>query len=343
METKSATIAGREIQVLHALVRAHVALRAPVGSRTLCEQYGVLASAATIRNALANLEEKGYVHQPHTSAGRVPTERGYRFYVTKCMTDEALGLDDNATELRRQLEVQLREGDMQEIMGQLAYIIGDLSQQLGLVLAPRFEQGILGQLELVHLAESRLLLVVTINQGLVKSLVIEVGSSVSREDVVSFSRWLNERLAGLSMAEISQTARQRLQPLAERSPQMLRAVVGEMEALAELTSGDLYVSGTSNLCLQPEFGDAQQVAGLVDLAEKKDLLARLMSERRGVVVTIGADHPLAPLRQCGMVTASYDVEGGSGVIGIIGPTRMPYDSLMVLVNYAASRAAQLVC
>ena len=343
METKSSAITRREIQVLCALVRAHVALRAPVGSRTLCEQYGVGASAATIRNALASLEEKGYVHQPHTSAGRVPTERGYRFYVTQCMTDEALGLDDNAAELRRQLEVQLREGDMQEIMGQLAHIIGNVSKQLGLVLAPRFEQGILGRLELVHLADSRLLLVVTINQGLVKSLVIEVGSSVSREDVVSFGRLLNERLGGLSMAEISQTARQRLQPLAERSPQLLRAVVDEIEALAELTSGDLYVSGTSNLCLQPEFGDSQQVAGLVDLAEKKDLLARLMSERRGVVVTIGEDHPLVALRQCGMVTASYDVEGGSGVIGIIGPTRMPYESLMVLANYAASRAAQLVC
>ena len=343
METKSATIAIREIQVLYALVRAHVALRAPVGSRTLCEEYGVRASAATIRNALASLEEKGYVHQPHTSAGRVPTERGYRFYVTKCMTDEALGLDDSVTELRRQLEIQLREGDMQEIMAQLAQIVGNVSQQLGLVLAPRFEQGILGQLELVHLAQGRLLLVVTINQGLVKSLVIEVGSNVSREDVVSVSRSLNERLAGLSMAEVSQTARQRLEPLAAGSPQLLRAVVDEMEALAELTTSDLYVSGTSNLCLQPEFGDSQRVAGLVDLAEKKDLLARLMSERRGVVVTIGADHPLIALRQCGMVTASYDVEGGSGVIGIIGPTRMPYDSLMVLVNYAASRAAQLVC
>ena len=128
METKSATITRREIQVLYALVRGHVVLRAPVGSRTLCEQYGVRASAATVRNALVSLEEKGYVHQPHTSAGRVPTELGYRFYVTKCMMDEALGLDDTATELRRQLEVQLREGDLQEIMGQLAHIIGNVSQ-----------------------------------------------------------------------------------------------------------------------------------------------------------------------------------------------------------------------
>ncbi len=343
MDAKPATITKREVQVLCALVRAHVALGTPVGSRTLCEQYGVGASSATIRNALASLEEKGYVHQPHTSAGRVPTERGYRFYVVQCMSDEALGLDASGAEWRRQLELQLREGDMQEIMRQLAHIIGDVSKQLGLVLAPRFEKGILGRLELVHLAVILLLLVVTINQGLVKSLVIEVGSSVSREDVELVGRRLNERLGGLSMAEIRQTARERLHSLSESNPQLLRAVVNEIEALVEVSESELYVSGTSNLCMQPEFGDSVQVAGLVDLAEKKDLLARLMSERRGVVVTIGQDHPLLALRQCGMVTASYDVDGGSGVIGIIGPTRMPYESLMVLVNYAASRAAQLVC
>ncbi|MGY8823118.1 MAG: heat-inducible transcriptional repressor HrcA [Candidatus Latescibacterota bacterium] len=341
METKS--ISSREIQVLQALVRAHIALGVPVGSRTLGESYSLGVSPATIRNALASLEEKGYVHQPHTSAGRVPTERGYRFYVTQCMAEEALELDAGGAVLRRELEAQLCEGDMQEIMAQLAHIIGDVSKQLGLVLAPRFEQGVLGRIELVSLAENRLLLVVSINQGLMKSLVIEVGSGLSREDLETMNRLLNERLYGLNLAEIRHTVRERLRNLEERNPQLLRAVVDEIEALAQ-TNGDLlYVSGTSNLCLQPEFGDSLRVAGLVDLAEKKNLLAHLMSERRGVVVTIGEDHPLAAMRHCGMVTASYEVEGGLGVIGIIGPTRMPYESLVTLVNYAALRAAQLVC
>lgn len=341
METKS--INRREIQVLQALVRAHIALGAPVGSRTLGESYSLGVSSATIRSALANLEEKGYVHQPHTSAGRVPTERGYRFYVTQCMAEEVLGLDAGGAALRRELEEKLCEGDMQEILAQLAHIIGDVSKQLGLVLAPRFEQGILGRLELVSLAENRLLLVVSINQGLMKSLVIEVDSQLSREDLETMTRLLNERLYGLNLAEIRHTVRERLRNLEERNPQLLRAVVDEIETLAQTSGNDLHVSGTSNLCLQPEFGDSLRVAGLVDLAEKKDLLARLMSERRGVVVTIGEEHPLIAMRHCGMVTASYEVEGGLGVIGIIGPTRMPYESLVALVNYAASRAAQLVC
>jgi len=341
METKS--ISRREIQVLQALVRAHIALGTPVGSRTLGESYSLGVSPATIRNALASLEEKGYVDQPHTSAGRVPTERGYRFYVTQCMAEEALGLDAGGAVLRRELEAQLCEGDMQEIMAQLAHIIGDVSKQLGLVLAPRFEQGVLGRLELVSLSENRLLLVVSINQGLMKSLVIEVGSGLSREDLETMSRLLNERLYGLNLAEIRHTVRERLRNLEEKNPQLLRAVVDEIEALAQTNGNLLHVSGTSNLCLQPEFGDSLRVAGLVDLAEKKDLLAHLMSERRGVVVTIGEDHPLVAMRHCGMVTASYEVEGGLGVIGIIGPTRMPYESLVALVNYAASRAAQLVC
>ncbi len=339
METKSIT--RREIQVLQALVKAHIAIGTPIGSRTLRERDSLGVSPATIRSALASLEEKGYVYQPHTSAGRVPTEQGYRFYVAQCLSED--GLDAGGFALRRELEAQLQEGDLQEIMGQLVHIIGDVSKQLGLVLSPRFEQGLFGRLELVHLAENRLLLVVTISQGPVKSLVIEVDSRLSREDLEAMSRLLNERLYGLSMAEIRRTVRERLRPLQGRNPQLLRAVVDEIEALVSNSGDDLRVSGTSNLCLQPEFGDSLQVAGLVDLAEKKDILADLMSKRRGVVITIGDEHPLVAMHHCSMVTASYEIDGVLGVIGVIGPTRMPYGSLVALVNYAAARASQLVC
>ena len=333
----------REAQVLQALVRVHIAIGDPVGSQTLCQRENLGVSSATIRNALASLEERGYVSQPHTSAGRIPSEKGYRFYVEQSMAEGGFGLDADGIALRGRLETALQEGDYQEILHQLARTIGDMSNQLGLVLSPYFKQGVFHKLELVRLEANRLLLVVTVNGGLIKSLVIEVDSAVSQRELEDLGRLFNERLHGLTMAEIQATAQERLAVLGRAARPVVQAVMHEIEVLSAASVADLHVSGTRNLCLKPEFGDPIQVAGLMDLAEKKDILAQLMSERRGVVITIGAEHRPQAMRQCSMVTASYEVAGAQGVIGVIGPTRMPYGPVVALVNCAASRAAALVC
>lgn len=334
----------REIQVLFALVKAHVALGVPVGSQTLNQREDLGVSSATIRNALASLEEKGYVSQPHVSAGRIPSEKGYRFYVQRCMTTADAGSDEAEITLRQQLEAAQQEGDYEEILHQLARTIGDLSNQLGLVLAPRFNQGIFHKLELWRLEGRRLLLIVTIRGGLTKSLMVEVNCAVSQRDLEALSRLFNERLHGLTMAEIQHAVR--MAELGTVPRPVVEAVVRQIEGLATTRGADLHVSGTRNLCLKPEFDDPSEVAGLIDLAEKKDTLAQLMSERRGVVITIGSEHRPQAMGRCSMVTASYEVAGAKGVVGVlgvIGPTRMPYRPLVNLVNCAASRAANLIC
>ncbi len=335
----------REIQVLLALVKAHVALGVPVGSQTLNQREDLGVSSATIRNTLASLEEKGFVAQPHVSAGRIPSEKGYRFYVQRCMAMADTGYEAETT-LRQQLEAAQQEGDYEEILHQLARTIGDLSNQLGLVLAPRFKQGIFHKLELWHFGQRRLLLVVTIRGGLTKSLMIEIDCAVSQRDLEALSRLFNERLHGLTMAEIQNAVEVRMAELGPVPRPVVEAIVGHIEGLAITRGADLHVSGTGNLCLKPEFDDPSHVASLVDLVEKKDILAQLMSERRGVVITIGSEHRPRAMGRCSMVTASYEVTGARGVIGVIGvigPTRMPYRSLVNLVNCAASRAANLIC
>ncbi len=336
----------REIQVLLALVKAHVALGVPVGSQTLNQREDLGVSSATIRNTLAALEEKGFVCQPHVSAGRIPSEKGYRFYVQCCMATADAGADEAEMALRQQLEAAQHEGDYEEILYQLARTIGDLSNQLGLVLAPRFNQGIFHKLELWHLGQHRLLLVVTVRGGLTKSLMIEVDCAVSQRDLEALSRLFNERLHGLTMAEIQNAVETRMIELGPVPRLVVEAIVGQIEGLATTSGADLHVSGTRNLCLKPEFDDPSHVAGLVDLVEKKDILARLMSERRGVVITIGSEHRPRAMGRCSMVTASYEITGAKGVIGVIGvigPTRMPYRALVNLVNCAAARAANLIC
>ena len=336
----------REIQVLLALVKVHVALGVPVGSQTLNQRENLGVSPATIRNTLASLEEKGYISQPHVSAGRIPSEKGYRFYVQRCMATTDAGLDEAEITLRQQLEAAQQEGDYEEILHQLARTIGDLSNQLGLVLAPRFNQGIFHKLELWRLGGRRLLLIVTIRGGLTKSLMVEVNCAVSQRDLEALSRLFNERLHGLTMAEIQHAVEERMAELDTVPRPVVEAVVRQIEGLATTRGADLHVSGTRNLCLKPEFDDPSEVAGLIDLVEKRDTLAQLMSERRGVVITIGSEHRPQAMGRCSMVTASYEVAGAKGVvgvIGVIGPTRMPYRPLVNLVNCAASRAANLIC
>ncbi len=336
----------REIQVLLALVKVHVALGVPVGSQTLNQRENLGVSPATIRNTLASLEEKGYISQPHVSAGRIPSEKGYRFYVQRCMATTDAGLDEAEITLRQQLEAAQQEGDYEEILHQLAKTIGDLSNQLGLVLAPRFNQGIFHKLELWRLGGRRLLLIVTIRGGLTKSLVVEVNCAVLQRDLEALSRLFNERLHGLTMAEIQHAVEVRMVELGTVPRPVVEAVVRQIEGLATTRGADLHVSGTRNLCLKPEFDDPSEVAGLIDLVEKKDTLAQLMSERRGVVITIGSEHRPQAMGRCSMVTASYEVAGAKGVVGVlgvIGPTRMPYRPLVNLVNCAASRAANLIC
>ena len=351
----------REEQVLAALVRAHVDLGAPVGSSSLLARERLDVSPATIRKTLVSLEDKGFVQQPHTSAGRVPTNKAYRFYAMHVLgrgnaghvfgrgdAGHVLGRGDvdDATVLgvlRHQLDAKLQQVSADEIHGQLAEIIGDVSMQLGLVLAPRFEQVRVDHLELVRLAEGRMLLVVALETGPVRSLVIEVGTTADDREVAGVSVRLNERLAGRTVWEVRATVHERIRELGSGfEPELLRAVVDEIESLATPPRDALHVAGARNICVQPEFRDATDVADLFDLVEHREILAGLLSDREGVVVTIGDENERHELHLCSLVTASYQVRGAIGVIGVMGPTRMPYDRLVALVNYAASRAPELV-
>ncbi|MBI2504124.1 MAG: heat-inducible transcription repressor HrcA [Candidatus Latescibacteria bacterium] len=332
----------REWQVLQALVKTYVALGVPVGSRTLLDREILGISAATIRNTLAALEEKEYLHQPHTSAGRIPTDKGYRLYVEQCVDRDSALPEGEGAQLRQHLTDQLPEGGVDEILGQLAQVIGQVSNQLGLVMAPAFEQGIFQKVELVKLSEQRLLLVLTIHQGSVRSLVIEVGTRTSQRDLEILSAQINQRLQGLTMAQIRASMRERMASLETGDPQLLRVISEEIEGLHRAGPGDLHVAGTRNICLQPEFRDPQRMAELIDLVEKKAVLAQMLQRRQGMVVTIGREHEALEMQLCSVVTASYEVDGALGVIGVIGPTRMPYARVVALVNYMACRAAEFV-
>ena len=338
----SESLTKRERLVLEALVRAYVDLRTPVGSRTIVRREGFEFSPATMRKTLSSLERKGFVRQPHTSAGRLPTDEGYRFFVDEGQTQMLDLTAEEFESLRSNLEEVFQQVRADEIHGQLAAILGDVSNQLGLALAPRFEQAVFQGLELVRLTSQQLLLVASLAHGPVQSLVIEVDSEVSQADMNAVRQLLNERLAGLTMSEIKSTARERLGGMRTQHPQLLRVVLDEIESLLAPPGHGLFVAGARHIFEQPEFSDSSEVAGLVDLLERKEVLADLLAGREGVVVTIGEENEPLEMRQCSVVTASYTAQDAVGVLGIIGPTRMPYKRLVALLNYTASRTADFV-
>jgi heat-inducible transcriptional repressor len=338
----SESLTKRERLVLEALVRAYVDLRTPVGSRTIVRREGFEFSPATMRKTLSSLERKGFVRQPHTSAGRLPTDEGYRFFVDEGQTQKLDLTAEEFESLRSNLEEVFQQVRADEIHGQLAAILGDVSNQLGLALAPRFEQAVFQGLELVRLTSQQLLLVASLAHGPVQSLVIEVDSEVSQADMNAVRQLLNERLAGLTMSEIKSTARERLGGMRTQHPQLLRVVLDEIESLLAPPGHGLFVAGARHIFEQPEFSDSSEVAGLVDLLERKEVLADLLAGREGVVVTIGEENEPMEMRQCSVVTASYTTQDAVGVLGIIGPTRMPYKRLVALLNYTASRTADFV-
>ena len=337
---ESTVLSDRESLVLQAMVEAYVSAGDPIGSRILSERKDMDISSATIRNTLAVLEERGYVRQPHRSAGRVPTDSGYRFFVENAMTTGVWNskVDEK---LKERLEAELREQELDAIVGQLARVIGDISEQLGLVMAPRFEQGVFERLELVQLATDRILIVISIEQGLVRSMTIEIDTQISREQLEATNRLLNERLGGLTMAEIRNSGQDRLLSIESGDPQLIRLVAEEIERLTGPHGNELYVAGTRNICLKPEFNNSPAMADLMDLVEERESLARFLMDRQGVVVTIGNENRPEAIRGCSVVTSSYRINGAMGVIGVIGPTRMADREVVTLVNYAAWRAAGL--
>ena len=335
----------REELVLRTLISAYIAMRDPVGSRTISKKGSLGISPATIRNTVSDLEEKGYVQQPHTSAGRVPTDKGYRFYVDHLMPEEGL-TDAEKRRLEEEIIARIREGHVEDILDQVSKIIADVSEQLGLALSPRFEQGLFHKMEMVPLTDRKILLALTITSGLVKTMVIEVDSALSPRELQETCQLLNERLHGLSIGEIRGSMEERVRSTSRGNPKLLRIIADEVEELFSFGHADtLYLGGTGNIFMHPEFTDLEKAASLIELLEHREIFISMLGERadyEGIMITIGRENISEAMHPCSLVTARYKLGDVSGIIGLIGPTRMRYPKLTALLRYTADLTEYLL-
>jgi heat-inducible transcriptional repressor len=338
----------REIQVLEAVVRTYVDTAEPAGSRTVSRGFDLGISAATIRNTMSDLEDKGYLFHPHTSAGRIPTDLAYRFYVDRLMEPLAPSPQDRAA-LDRELG-QTGSSAVERLVLQATRALSLISNELGVAMAPRVGDAVLEKLELIQVSASKVLLVATIRGGVVRTVYVDLPIEVPQETLVTVTLALNERLAGLSLQEIRRTLPQRLRDstMDEAGKELINIFVqsgAELFDLRQLDTTQLHLGPASVLASQPEFESGPRMKELIDLTERRDLLANAVGSREHggrLKITIGGENDSSALSDFTLVTAEYSVGGLKGVIGVIGPTRMPYEKIVTIVDYTSSLVTRVL-
>lgn len=337
-----AELSDRERRVLEAVIRSYVETAEPAGSRMISKRFGLGVSPATIRNTMSDLEEKGYLYHPHTSAGRIPTDIAYRLYVDSLMHARPLP----RAEAERISEHLSQEGAsaIEVILRKAAQSLSIVTQELGVALGPRLDNAVLQRLELVRISNERLLLVLTLHGGAVRSIFVEIDSRIAESAVTEVMVVLNERLSGLSLRTIRATLGERLRdstPSAGAS-ELLNVFVQEGETLFDVAStpGEegVVLGQASVLAEQPEFATGEGMRRLLALTDTRAQLGALLRDRStspGISITIGNEHGDPRLESFTIVTAEYRVGALNGVIGVIGPTRMPYDKVVALVRHTS--------
>ena len=338
----------RERRVLEAVIRCYVETAEPAGSRALSRRFGLGVSPATIRNTMSDLEEKGFLFHPHTSAGRVPTDKAYRVFV------DSLAVGPLTVQERERLSEEITSAGtaIDTILRRAAQSLGVLTQELGVAIGPRFDQTVLQRLELVRLSSERLLLVLTMTGGAVRTIFVEVRGELSEAALAEVTVVLNERLAGLTLRDIRSSLSTRLRGTSgasEGAAELLNIFVQEGEAIFEVPVGlddaNVVLGQASHLAGQPEFATGESMRRLMQLTETRQHLAQLLRQRGaspGITITIGNEHADPRLENFTVVTAEYHAGALSGVIGVIGPTRMPYEKVISLVSHTSRLVTDLL-
>lgn len=344
----------RERRVLDAVIRIYVETAEPAGSRTLSQRSGLGVSPATIRNTMSDLEEKGFLFHPHTSAGRIPTHKAYRSYVDALMAaavPTAAETDRLAEQLGVSATLRANASPIESILRRAAQTLGILTQELGVALGPRLGHSTLRSLDLVRVSSDRLLMVLTLEGGVMRTVFVEVPGDIADMALTEVTTVLNERLAGLTLEQIRTSLGARLRDSAASlsSSELLNIFVQEADALFDsgITLGEssVLLGQPSLLAEQPEFSGADRMRRLIELTERPQALAEAIRKRAdtaGVSITIGAEHDDPRLDEFTVVTSEYKAGTLTGVIGVIGPTRMPYEKVISLVTHTSRLLTDLL-
>ncbi len=334
----------RERTVLHYIVHDFIETATPVGSRFISRRHGdVLGlSPASIRNVMSDLEYLGLIDHPHTSAGRMPTDRGYRFYLDSLMHKEKLSEAEVET-IRKNLgaaeetEILLRE---------TSRLLGKISHQIFAVTSPRLSSGTLEKLEIVPITGNRIMVILSIKSGLVRTIMMEAAAEIPREKLEDLARFLNERLCGLMLDEIRQTFHDRVRDVQEEGTGLIRLFIDSVDKVFSVEASEkVHIGGADKVIEQPEFVNAKDFRGVIELINDEEMIIHILQKNEAqpheVSVRVGEENQDEKLRGYSVITSAYTMGEVGGTVGVIGPKRMPYARMIPLVDYVAKAISEL--
>jgi heat-inducible transcriptional repressor len=330
----------RERKVLEAVIQTHIETAGPAGSQTVARRYPLGLSPASIRQTMSDLEARGLLYHPHASAGRIPTEAAYRIYVND-LTPPSPPSAAEQRALRQNLSGGVERSAIEEILHRAAQVLGVLTQELGVAATPTLEEVTLDRLDLVHITSDRLLLVFHLHSGALRTIFVQVPAHVAPLTVEHVARILNDRLSGLTLREIRGTLGERLRDAdgTGTGTELLNIFIAESEEIFDLSAEreGVVLGDPELLANQPEFASNERMRGLLSLTERRGVLKDALASRPvdGLSITIGSENPDPRLAEFTLVTSSYRFGDLSGVIGVIGPTRMPYEKIISLVQHTS--------
>lgn len=340
---KEPVLTNRESMILKSLITTFVDSAAPVGSRYLSKIHNNQISAATIRNVMMDLEDKGLVSQPHTSAGRIPTDLGYRYYVDDLMMIESLSREE-----RKEIDYGLNpvnNEDVEAILEKSCEVLSKISNQLGIILTPKFYQGKFKKLELISLSETKLLVIISISSGLVKTVMMEINSTIPRNKIEQTALVLNERLSGLSLRQIRETIRKRMKDVTYGDEELIFQLAESADKIFSIQNDHVHFRGTQNILSQPEFSDQERIGRILELIDNQKVLIHIINNTKiqdeNISITIGNENKEKIVNKCSLITAEYKIGDVTGTLGIIGPTRMKYEKVTSLVDYLTKTLGNL--
>lgn len=327
----------RKLKILQAIIRNYLETGEPVGSRTISKYTDLNLSSATIRNEMADLEELGYIVQPHTSAGRIPSDKGYRLYVDQMLAEKEEKLDHAAQEVKEMHQMLLEKEDkMESILKQMAKMLAVNTNYATLVTAPQVKGNKIKFLQLSRVDVGQLLATIVVEGNVIKNDMIHVEKSLDDETLLKLNILLNTNLNGLPIEDINLAMITKLKQQAGIYDGIIAEVMDAVAAvIRENDDIEIYTSGVNNIFKYPELSDNQRASELINTLEEKQMLTELVQDsmadenNTGIQVYIGNETPVQTMKDCSVVTATYELEEGvKGTIGIIGPRRMDYDKVI---------------
>lgn len=333
----------RKKRILQAVIRNYLETGEPVGSRTISKYTDLNLSSATIRNEMADLEEMGYIFQPHTSAGRIPSDKGYRLYVDTMMEEK----EREVVEMKEILVE--RQDKMELLLKQIAKVLAQNTQYATLVSAPQVKRNKLKFIQLSRVDVHQILAVIVIEGNVIKNNILHIDEEMSDETLLKLNILLNTNLNGLCIDEINLGMITLMKQQAGIHSAFVGGVVDAVaEAIRAEEDLEIYTSGTNNILRYPELADQEKASELINTFEEKQQLGELLQEtlnseeNTGIQVYIGSESPVQSMRDCSVVTASYELGGGmKGTIGIVGPKRMDYDKVVGTLRTIQSQLDEL--